>query len=183
VFPAEDGYFDVLPFFWMPAENIRKRELKDGMPYRTWAEQGFLELTPGPIIEYREARERLEWGARMFDLQEICFDPWNSRQISSPMTEDGYQCLEIRQGFATLNEPSKKFLELVVSGKLRHGDHPILRWNASCLSSKEHNDNLMFEKPERQKSSSRIDGIAAAVNALTHAMIEETPTEYPLTIL
>jgi phage terminase large subunit-like protein len=183
VFPAEDGYFDVLPFFWMPAENIRKRELKDGMPYRTWAEQGFLELTPGPIIEYREARERLEWGARMFDLQEICFDPWNSRQISSPMTEDGYQCSEILQGFATLNEPSKKFLELVVSGKLRHGDHPILRWNASCLSSKEHNDNLMFEKPERQKSSSRIDGIAAAVNALTHAMIEETPTEYPLTIL
>jgi phage terminase large subunit-like protein len=183
VFPAEDGYFDVLPFFWMPDENLRKRELKDGMPYRTWAEQGFLELTPGPIIEYREARDRLEWGSRMFDLQEICFDPWNSRQISSPMTEDGYKCLEIRQGFATLNEPSKKFLELVVSGKLRHGGHPILRWNASCLSSKEHNDNLMFEKPERQKSSSRIDGIAAAVNALTHAMIEEVPTEYPLTIL
>jgi phage terminase large subunit-like protein len=183
VFPAEDGYFDILPFFWMPEENIHKRELKDGMPYRTWAAQGFIELTPGPVIDYRAVKERLEWGARMFDLQEICFDPWNSRQISSPMTEEGYRCLEIRQGYATLSEPSKKFLELVVSGKLRHGGHPVLRWNASCLSSKEHNDNLMFEKPERQKNSSRIDGIAAAVNALTRAMIEETPSEYPLTVL
>lgn len=183
VFPAEDGYFDVLPFYWMPEENLHKRELKDGMPYRTWAEQGFLQLTSGPVIDYREAKDRIEWGARMFDLQEICFDPWNSRQISSPMTEEGYRCLEIRQGYATLSEPSKKFLELIVSGKLRHGGHPILRWNASCLSSKEHNDNLMFEKPERQKNSSRIDGIAAAVNALSRAMIEEAPSESPLTVL
>ena len=183
VFPAEDGYFDVLPFFWMPEQHIRKRELKDGMPYRTWADQGFLELSPGDVIDYREIKERIEWGARMFDLQEVCFDPWNSRQISVPMAEEGYRCIEIRQGYATLSEPSKKLLELVASGKLRHGGHPILRWNASCLSSKEHNDNLIFAKPERQKDSARIDGISAAVNALNRAMIEETVSEYPLTSL
>lgn len=183
VFPDEGGFFDVLPFFWMPEENIRKRELRDGMPYRTWADQGFLELSPGDVIDYREIKDRIEWGSRLFDLQEVCFDPWNSRQITVPMAEEGYRCLEIRQGFATLSEPSKKFLELVVAGKLRHGGHPILRWNASCLSSKEHNDNLMFTKPERQKDSSRIDGISAAVNALSRAMIEESVGEYPLSVL
>jgi len=119
----------------------------------------------------------------MFDLQELCFDPWNSRQVYVPMLEDGYRCVEVRQGFATLSEPSKKLLELVASAKLRHGGHPILRWNASCLSSKEHNDNLMFAKPERQKNSARIDGIAAGVNALSRAMIEEVPSEYPLSAL
>ena len=183
VFPNDDGYFDVLPFYWLPETGIRKRSLRDGMPYQTWAEQGFLELSPGDVIDYRDVKSRLEWGARMFDLQEICFDPWNSRQISVPMMEEGFRCVEIRQGLATLSEPSKKFLELVVSGKLRHGGHPILRWNASCLSSKEHNDNLIFTKPERQKDSARIDGIAAAVNALSRAMIEETTSEYPLTSL
>ena len=183
IFPAEDGFFDILPFYWLPQENILKRERRDLMPYRTWADQGFLEFSPGDVIDYREIKDRLEWGSRMFDLQEICFDPWNSRQISVPMAEEGYNCIEVRQGFATLSEPSKKFLELVVSGKLRHGGHPILRWNASCLSSKEHNDNLMFSKPERQKDSSRIDGIAAGVNALSRAMIEESVSEYPLTVL
>jgi len=183
VFRSDDGYFDFLPFYWMPEANIRKRELRDGMPYRTWADQGFLELTEGDVIDYRDVRERLEWGARMFDLQELCFDPWNSRQVYVPMLEDGYRCVEVRQGFATLSEPSKKLLELVASAKLRHGGHPILRWNASCLSSKEHNDNLMFAKPERQKNSARIDGIAAGVNALSRAMIEEVPSEYPLSAL
>jgi len=141
------------------------------MPLRTWAEEGYLELADGGVIDYRDVQRRLEWGSRMFDLQEHCFDPWNSRQISVPMGEDGHKCVEIRQGFPTLSEPSKKLLELIVSGKIQHGGHPVMRWHASCVSSNEKNDNLMFAKPERLKSSSRIDGIAATVNALSRAMI------------
>src|SRR6185295_8392906 len=47
VFPCEDGTYELLPFFWMPENDLRKRELRDGMPYRQWAENGFLELSPG----------------------------------------------------------------------------------------------------------------------------------------
>jgi phage terminase large subunit-like protein len=176
VFPRDDGGFDVLPFFWTPAAGLRARELKDGMPYRQWAEQGFLELCEGDVIDYRDMRARLEWGARLFDLEEICFDPWNSREMSVSMVEDGYRCVEIRQGFATLSEPSKKILSLVASGQLGHGGHPVLRWNASCLTAKEANDNLMFVKPERSRNSSRIDGISATTNALARALIAESNT-------
>lgn len=178
VFPTEDHGFDVLPFYWMPQEGLRKREVKDGMPYSTWADQGFIELSTGRVIDYRDVQARLEWGDEMFDLEEICFDPWNSRQISVPMIEEGYRCFDVRQGFATLNEPSKKFLELVASKKLRHGGHPVLRWNAACLSTKESNDNLMFSKPERSRDTSRIDGIAATVDALSRAILDEGGSIY-----
>ena len=171
VFPCDDGGFDVLPFFWIPEEGVRKRQLRDGMPYQRWVDQGFMEACPGSVIDYRDIKARLEWGSQVFDLQDICFDPWNSRQLSVPMAEDGIQCVEIRQGVMSLSEPSKKLLELVTSGKLHHGGHPLLRWNASCLTAKEQNDNLMFTKPERSTSSSRIDGIAATMNALARAMV------------
>jgi len=170
LFPTADGFFDVLPFFWIPEDAVGKRQLQDGMPYRDWAAKGFLELSPGSVIDYRDVKARLEWGARMFDLREICFDPHEARQISVPLIEAGYTCAEIRQGFNT-SEANKKLLELVSSGKLRHGGHPILRWNAMCLSSKENNDQLMFVKPERQKDRSRIDGITATVDALMRAML------------
>jgi phage terminase large subunit-like protein len=165
VFPADDGAYDVLAFFWMPEQAVRQRERRDGMPYQRWSESGFIELSPGDVIHYRDITARLEWASEMFDLEEIGFDPWNSRQISAPMMERGHACIEIRQGVATLSEPSKKLRELVAAGKLHRGGHPVLRCNASCLSTKESNDNLMFSKPERSKSSSRIDGIAATVNA------------------
>jgi phage terminase large subunit-like protein len=173
VFPADDGAFDVLAFFWMPEQAVRQRERRDGMPYQRWADKGFIELSPGDVIDYREITARLEWADQMFDLREIGFDPWNSRQISVPMIQEGYACVEIRQGIATLSEPSKKLLELVAGGKFHHGGHPVLRWNASCLATKENNDNLMFTKPERSKSSSRIDGIAATVNALARAIVNK----------
>lgn len=171
VFPRDGGTIDVLPFFWMPEQAVRQRELRDGMPYGRWAEQGFIELSTGEVVDYREIMARLEWADEVFDLREICFDPWNSRQISVQLAAKGRHCIEIRQGVATLSEPSKKLLELVAAGKLHHGGHPVLRWNASCVTVKEQNDNLMFSKPERSKSSSRIDGIAATVNALARAIV------------
>jgi phage terminase large subunit-like protein len=173
VFPDNDGYFDVLPFFWMPEDGIKDRELRDGMTYRTWADQGFIELCEGSVIDVREIRKRLDWGRQMFDLQEVCFDPSEARQLSTPMIEDGYTCVDIRQGYAWLSEPCKKILELVVSGKFRHGGNPVLRWNAFCLSTKEHNDQLMWAKPQRMKDQARIDGMSAAADGMARAMLGE----------
>jgi hypothetical protein len=57
----------------------------------------------------------------------------------------------------------------------------MLRWNASCLATAEHNESLMFAKPEREKSTSRIDGISALTNAMARAMLA-SPEEQSLTI-
>ena len=179
VFPCQDDGYEILPFPWMPAKDIHKREIKDGVPYRLWADQGFLELSEayeGSFIDQSEIEARVLWGAEKFDLQELCFDPWNAHAMIGRLIDAGIQCVEIRQGYATLTAPSKKLLELVKAGKFYHGGHPVLKWNASCVSSVSKNDNLMFKKPEREKSSSRIDGISAATNALVRAMLSGDET-------
>jgi phage terminase large subunit-like protein len=173
VFPCEDGGYEVLPLFWLPEKDIKKREIHDGVPYRLWAEQGYLELADaygGAFIDQAAIEERVVWGSEAFDLQELCFDPWNAHAMIGRLLDKGIQCVEIRQGYATLTAPSKKLLELVVAGKLYHGGHPVLKWNASCLSTRQTNDNLMFSKPDRGKSTLRIDGISGTVNALQRAM-------------
>ena len=173
VFPTDDDGYEVLPFVWTPEALVRKRQLRDGMPYQQWADDGYIELSEGNVISGRAIKRRLEWCARMFDVQEFCFDPWNSREISVEMVDEGLPCVEVRQGFMSLSEPCKKVVELVANGKLHHGGHPITRWNASCLTARWNNDNMMFTKPEREKSHSRIDIISAAVNALHRALVSE----------
>jgi phage terminase large subunit-like protein len=173
VFPPEneDGDWDVLPFFWMPAATIRKREIQDGMPYRTWAEQGFLELCEGNVIDNREIRERIKWCTRVFSVHEICFDRYNTREMSTDLAEEGHACIEIPQLY-NLSEPTKKFLRLVATGKLKHGGNPILKWNAHSLSTKpDGNDNIRPVKPDRERDKARIDGIAAAITAMSRAII------------
>lgn len=172
VFPCDDGSFDLLPFFWLPEANIRRMEVRLAVPLQKWASEGFLELSQGEVIDYRDIEARLRWGAEMFDLQEICWDPWNSRQISVPMIEDGFHCIEIRQGYRDLSEPTKKLLELVANGALHHGNHPVLRWHAySATLVRDGKDNIMFAKPERERAKSRIDGLSATVNAMARAMV------------
>ncbi len=182
LFPcAEPETFDVLPFFWLPDDNVRKMERSLGVPLRQWADQGFLELSPGSRIDYRDIVARLTWGREMFDLREVCWDPWNSGQISVPMIEDGFTCVDIRQGYKTLSEPTKKLLQLVVSGTLHHGGHPVLRWNAGCASTDDdRRDNIMFAKPERAKSTNRIDGLAATVDAMARAIVEKPKPQYKI---
>ena len=170
----EHDAYEVLPFFWMPEADIRKREVRDGVPYRKWAEEGFIELCEGEVIDYRLMQQRIQWGSRMFELRSVAFDPFNSRQISLSLNEEGILCREIRQGYWSLSEPSKKLLELVAQGRLWHGGHPLLRWNASCVSTTtDGRDNIMFAKPDRKKDSARIDGIAALVNGLAEAMVSQ----------
>lgn len=181
VFPRDDigdeGGFDFLPFFYLPSRGLKEAEVRDGMPYTDWVEQGFLEISDitedatAGVVDYGELQKRLVWASHMFDLQEMCFDPWNSRQISAKLLQEGFNPIEVPQQYAHLSEASKKFLEIVVSSKLHHGGHPVLRWNASCLTYKECNDNIRFVKPERLKTSSRIDGISAGVNALVRAIV------------
>ena len=64
----------------------------------------------------------------------------------------------------------------MLQGKLRHGGHPILRWCASNVTVEtDHAENI---KPSKKKSTERIDGIAAAVNALARAVVATTGSVY-----
>ncbi len=174
VFPpeSEDGFWDILPFAWKPQDRLKLDELRDGVPYREWVEQGFLETCSGGVIDNGLIRERLKWGARMFDMQKMCFDRYNTREMSTKLyNDDGYPVIEVEQRY-NLSEATKKLLRLVATGKLRHGGHPVLRWNASCLSLKsDGSDNVKPQKPDREKDRTRIDCIAAAITALHEAIV------------
>jgi phage terminase large subunit-like protein len=59
---------------------------------------------------------------------------------------------------------------------IRHGGHPVLRWNVDCCEvMQDHNGNIKPTKPDRRKSTKRIDGVASMVNATARAMLREPP--------
>jgi phage terminase large subunit-like protein len=173
VFPSDDDSFDFLPFFWMPADNVRERERRDKVPYSEWVRKGLIEATPGNVVDYRKVKEKLRWAKECFELRDVGFDPWNSRQLSVELVDEGFNCVEVGQGFQKISEPTKKLLELVICGKCRHAGHEVLRWNADCLSLKsDGNDNVRPSKPNRMTSSKRIDGMAAIIIALSRIIVQ-----------
>lgn len=158
----------LLPFFWIPEDNAIERERRDRAPYLTWARQGYIEMTPGNVIDYAYIRRRINDLAEEYSIQEIAYDPWNATQLSLQLQDDGIQMIAMRQGFASLSAPSKELLRLVMSRGVAHGGHPVLRWMADNVTVK--SDPAGNIKPDKARSTNRIDGIVAAIMALDRSL-------------
>lgn len=163
--PVEEGEPRwLLPFFWIPAENMVERERRDRVPYSTWVRQGLVEATPGNVIDYGYIRQRINDLAEKYGLQEIAYDPWNATQLSVELQGDGIAMVEMRQGFASMTAPSKELIRLLLAGQIAHGGNAVLRWMADNTAARQ--DPAGNVKPDKAKSSGRIDGIVAAIMAL-----------------
>jgi phage terminase large subunit-like protein len=81
----------------------------------------------------------------------------------------------VRQGYLSLNDPTKTLHELIMARKIRRNGNPVLRWHASnAVARKDAAGNIKLDK---EKSRKKIDGMAALVNAVAAAINspEDTP--------
>lgn len=177
-FPPQPGLncWAVVPSFYVPEERIPDRVKTDRVPYDRWERMKALKATGGNVIDYDYIKADILRDARAFELISLGFDPWNALQIMLQMQAEAINAVEVRQGFITLSGPSKELESFVVSQKLQHGGHPILRWCAGNVAADE--DAAGNIKPSKAKSTERIDGIAGLVTGLALALShveEEAP--------
>lgn len=174
VFPVDDGY-DVLPFFWVPEEGARVRERKDRVPYGQWIRAGLIEATAGEVVDYDVVRKRIQALGERFRIKEVAIDRWNATQLATQLEGDGFEMIAFGQGYASMSAPTKRLEELILSQKVSHANHPVLRWMAGNVAiEKDSTDNW---KPSKKRSRERIDGIVALIMALDRATT--TPPEEP----
>lgn len=164
VHPTDDGFYDVLPFFWMPEDTMRQKEKTDRVPYSQWMKDGFLFTTPGNRIDYKFVRAKINELAGQYHIAEIAYDRWNADQIVQDLIDDGANMIEMGQGFQSMNAPTKTLLRMVLGHELRHNGNPVLWWMAdNVVVKKDPAGNL---KPDKEKSTQKIDGIVALIMAL-----------------
>jgi phage terminase large subunit-like protein len=174
VFPL-DGKFIWVPHLFLPEDDLYERSRKDNVPYDLWAKQGFIHLTPGNQVDYATIRKAIKDASEAYDLREVSYDAWNATQIVQQLIDDGITMVPMRQGFASMNAPTGELLSQVKTGSLRHGNNPALNWMADCMTVKQDPaGNVKPVKPERNKSTKRIDGIVAGINATARLIVSES---------
>jgi phage terminase large subunit-like protein len=170
IFPPEneDENFYVLPYFWIPKENLLRRVRKDHVPYDIWERQGFLETTEGNIIHYDFIEQKILELSKKFHIVEILYDRWSAIQMVQNLDGHDFKMTDFGQGFKSMSPPSKELMRIVLDEKFIHGGNPALRWMF---------DNVFIEtdaagniKPSKKKSSEKIDGAVATIMALDGAI-------------
>lgn len=162
--------FDLMAWFWMPADNLEEAERRDHVPYRLWARQGFIETTPGRAIDKTFVVHRLGELTKDFNVQFCAADRWRLDEIRRLMGEAGIkiELVEHGQGWRDMGPAIDAFETAVLRRELRHPAHPVLDWNVANAITV--SDPTGARKLVKEKATGRIDGLVASVMAIGAAV-------------
>ena len=173
VFPPEDeeDKFSVLPYFWMPKANLDLRVRRDHVQYDVWEKQGHLFTTEGNVVHYGFIETFIEELGMKYNIREIAFDRWGAVQMTQNLDGLGFTVVPFGQGYKDMSPPTKELMKLTLEEKIAHGGHPVLRWMMDNIFVR--TDPAGNIKPDKEKSTERIDGAVATIMALDRALRNE----------
>lgn len=176
-FPIQEGLDRpaLLARFWKPAGLIKEHTKRDKVPYDRLITEGALLTTPGNVIDHEAIRARVLADAELFRVAfrdekreahqgGIAIDRFDATETLVKLSGEGMPVAKYGQGFVSMNAPAKALERLVLSNGFAHGGHPLLRRHAQAAAVE--TDAAGNIKPSKEKSTMRIDGIAALCMAL-----------------
>jgi phage terminase large subunit-like protein len=166
VFRDDDGVYDVLPFCWLPGETLQEREDEDRMPYRVWAKAGHLLTFEGRTTDPKAVALKIAELHGAYKIEALAFDRWRIEDIRRELDAIGCDVplVEWGQGFRDMAPAVDALERLVETGRLRHGNHPVLTMAAS--NCRVEVDAAGNRKLSKRRSQGRIDAAVALAMAV-----------------
>ena len=127
--------------------------------YRSWANKGYLKLTPGDVIDYRTIVDYVISADEYVCVLGIGYDPWKSLDVVNMLAASGFDNVlrGLRQTYGHFTAPVECFEHAAKSGHLFINDNPI---NFYCFGNAVLDfDTLENCKPVKRKHDNKIDGV------------------------
>lgn len=161
----DEDAVDLWARFWVPQAQLDNPKNPNQILYQQWVEAGLLRAVPGRVIDYDAVLADLMEDAAYFTIRDVNIDHlFQGQHLATKLEQEGLAVFPMRQGFLSFGPAWKEFLRLLLSGKLHHGGHPILRWMADNVVTAM--DAAGNEKVIKEQNAKKVDGIVAGVMAV-----------------
>jgi phage terminase large subunit-like protein len=176
--PLPDGRIYLKRFLFIPEDNAYQRQESEGVPYADWLEAGHLIGTPGNSIDYNAIKKVIYEYQQEVELHSIAIDSWNSTHFRQEMQDEMGQMYvkhggkmqhverinPFGQGFRSMSDPTKLYESLLLDGNVVHDGNPVMEWMIGNVElARDPAGNI---KPDKGKSSEKIDGVIADIMAI-----------------
>ena len=159
------GKIRVKQMYWIPTNFLEKKITEDKIPYDKWIKLGLMRLSGDSKIDYHDVTKWFMEEVEQNDLRPlwVAYDSWNAEFWKTEMVENGFDMIEVRQGYKTESAPLKQLKADLMDKKINYNNNPILKWNLSNVVVKmDDNENIMLSK---EKAKQRIDGASSLMDA------------------
>ena len=165
--PHEAGAWDVVCRCWLPEATLRSS--RNAPLYATWAQDGYLTVLPGAVQDHAFIIDTLTQDAARFGAASLALDrAFEGLTVGRGLADAGLAVYPVGMGFFSMGPLVAELERLVLSGKLHHGGHPILRWCVDGVEMK--TDPAGNRKPARDAREKKIDALIACLLALDRAL-------------
>ena len=128
-----------------------------------WKQQYYLKTFDGNVAHYGFIENFIDELGRKFHIKEIAFDRWGAVQMPQNLEWLGFTMVQFGQRYTT-----KELMKLTLEQTLAHNGHPVLRWMMdNIFICRNPAGNI---KPDKEKSTEKIDGAVAMIMALDRAI-------------
>jgi phage terminase large subunit-like protein len=151
--------------YWVPRDGRWRQERHNADMYALWEKQGRLTFTDGEATDFNAIEADVLALNERRPMRLLCADrAYATMLLSRLFNLHDLPVKGIAQGPVTLNEPMVRLESLLLDGRLRHDGHPVAAWNVANAAVTRNSTGLMHL--DKSAATRRIDGLAAAVNAL-----------------
>jgi phage terminase large subunit-like protein len=162
----EDPFHRLVPYFWLPGDELGQRAERDRVPYLDWRKKGWLETVPGRAISNLAVAQRCAEIAAAYDVREIAYDRWRIEDFKRVCEDEGLSLPPLvahGQGYKDMAPAVDEFERLLVDQLLRHDGNEVMNWCAANAVIEM--DPAGNRKVTKERSTGRVDGVVAAVMA------------------
>lgn len=173
-----NGRHQFLWRFYIPEDKYRNRAemQRENANIEEWVRKGYITVTPGNVTDYDYIIRDIAELGELYDITAMAYDPWNSSSIVPKLVEQGVNMQPFTQTISNYAMPTKEFERIVGLGIVDHYDNPVARWMLSNVVIRE--DVNGNRRPDKKKSSEKIDGIVAAIMALGQSMSDKVTEQH-----
>jgi phage terminase large subunit-like protein len=167
---GDDPLYHVHGRYYLPEDAIEDPSTPNASHYAVWAQQGYLTLTPGNVIDFEAIKDDLLDFASRFAVVEVPYDPWQATQLATEMQAEGATMVEMPPTVRNFSEPMKQLEALVWQKKLAHGHCPVLTWMVSNVVARRDNKDNIY--PVKEVAENKIDGCVSLIMALGRCLVQ-----------
>jgi phage terminase large subunit-like protein len=177
VFRGDDETFYQIPYFWLPEEEAQQKAHLAS--FLQWGRSGFIELTPGNVIDYTRIQQTITELSQKFNFRLLAYDKTYAEEITQNVEAQlGIPRFKFEQTWRNFANGTAEYERLILAGKLHHNNHPVLTWQAGHIQVKcDANQNKRPVKPPHNDHR-KIDGIVAGIMALTACVSQPAISAY-----
>ena len=159
LFKEHDRFYSRVRYF-LPQDTV---ENPDFPYYRIWHEQGWVESTPGGMIDLAHIRGVLEQDLEDYEVRAIGYDPAKTGGVMQELALKG-NVIEFSQTPMNFTDPMRSIEALLKDGKLLHDGSPVTEWMFSCVTVKPRVNDTVFPGKD-PGGKDKIDGVVAMIIA------------------